>query len=85
MVKDEVIKMIQNMPEETSVEDIMAELYFRYQVDEGLKQLDEGQGILHEEVEKRMAKWLKNKLHKIALPFFSQIVFDISGRSGSSP
>ncbi|MCH8956895.1 hypothetical protein IIA28_16485 [candidate division KSB1 bacterium] len=59
MVKDEVIKMIQNMPEETSVEDIMAELYFRYQVDEGLKQLDEGRGIPHEEVEKRMAKWLK--------------------------
>ena len=59
MVKDEVIKMIQNMPEETSVEDIMAELYFRYQVDEGLKQLDEGRGISHEEVEKRMAKWLK--------------------------
>ena len=59
MVKDEVIKMIQNMPEETSVEDIMADLYFRYQVDEGLKQLDEGRGISHEEVEKRMAKWLK--------------------------
>jgi len=59
MVKDEVIKMIQNMPKETSVEDIMAELYFRYQVDEGLKQLDEGRGIPHEEVEKRMAKWLK--------------------------
>ncbi len=59
MVKDEVIKMIQNMPEETSVEDIMAELYFRYQVDAGLKQLDEGRGIPHEEVEKRMAKWLK--------------------------
>jgi len=52
MVKDEVIKMIQNMLEETSVEDIMAELYFRYQVDEGLKQLDEGQGIPHE-MEKR--------------------------------
>ena len=59
MVKEEVIKMIQSMPENTSVEDIMAELYFRFQVDEGLKQLDEGQGISHEEVEKRMAKWLK--------------------------
>ena len=59
MVKDEVIRMIQNMPEETSIEDIMAGLYFRYQVDEGLKQLDEGRGIPHEEVEKRMAKWLK--------------------------
>ncbi len=60
MVKDEVIKMIQNMPEETSVEDIMAELYFRYQVDEGLKQLDEGQGIPHEEVEKCMRRLKHN-------------------------
>ena len=58
-VKEEVIRMIQDMPKDISVEDIMAELYFRYQVDEGLKQLDEGKGIPHEEVEKRMGKWLK--------------------------
>jgi len=58
-VKEEVIRMIQDMPKDISVEDIMAELYFRYQVDEGLKQLDEGKGIPHEEVEKRMKKWLK--------------------------
>ncbi len=59
MIKEEVIKMIQNMPQDTSIEDIMAELYFRYQVDEGLRQLDEGKGIPHEEIEKRMEKWLK--------------------------
>ncbi|MEW6378666.1 MAG: hypothetical protein AB1611_03540 [bacterium] len=59
VVKEEVIKMIQNMPKDTSIEDIMAELYFRYQVDEGLKQLDEDKGIPHEEVEKRMERWLK--------------------------
>lgn len=58
-VKEEVIKMIQNMPKDTSIEDIMAELYFRYQVDEGLKQLDEDKGIPHEEIEKRMERWLK--------------------------
>jgi hypothetical protein len=58
-VKEQVIKMIQNMPKDTSIEDIMAELYFRYQVDEGLKQLDEGKGIPHEEIEKRMERWLK--------------------------
>ncbi len=59
VVKEEVIKMIQNMPKDISIEDIIAELYFRFQVDEGLKQLDEGKGIPHEEVEKRMEKWLK--------------------------
>lgn len=57
--KNQVIEMIKGMPEEVSIEDIMAELYFRYQVDEGLKQLDKGKGIPHEEIEKRMAKWLK--------------------------
>jgi len=46
------------MPQNVSVEDIMAELYFRCEVDQGLKQLDEGKGIPHEEVEKRMKKWL---------------------------
>jgi len=58
-VKEEIIRMIQDMPKDISVEDIMAELYFQYQVDEGLKQLDEGKGIPHEEIEKRMEKWLK--------------------------
>jgi hypothetical protein len=57
-IKDEVIQMIKKMPEDISVEDIMAELYFRYQVDEGLGQLDEGSGIPHEEIERRMAKLL---------------------------
>ena len=47
------------MPGDSSVEDIMAELYFKYQVDKGLQQLDEGNGIPHEEIEKRMEKWLK--------------------------
>ena len=58
-IKDEVIEMIQKMPEDISVEDIMAELSFRYQVDQGLRQLDEGKAIPHEEIERRMAKWLK--------------------------
>ena len=57
-VKKEVIKMIQSLPDEVTIDDIMAELYFKFQVDSGLKELDEGKGIPHEEVEKRMAKWL---------------------------
>jgi hypothetical protein len=60
--KENVIAMIKNMPQDVSVEDIMAELYFRYEVDQGIKQLDEGKGIPHKEIEKRMKKWLKNKM-----------------------
>ena len=57
-IKQEVIKMIQSLPDEVTIDDIMAELYFKLQVDAGLKEQDEGKGIPHEEVEKRMSKWL---------------------------
>ena len=57
-VKQQVIQMIQSLPEEVSIDDIMAELYFKLQVDAGLNELDEGQGIPHEEIEKRISKWL---------------------------
>lgn len=57
-VKQQVIQMIQSLPEEVTIDDIMAELYFKLQVDTGLKELDEGKDIPHEEIEKRMSKWL---------------------------
>ena len=57
-VKEQVIQMIQSLPEDITLDDIMAELYFKLQVDAGLKELDEGKGIPHEEVEKRMSQWL---------------------------
>ena len=58
-VKEEVIALIQQMPEDTKLSDIMAELYFRQKVDQGLQELDEGSGIPHEKVKGRMKKWLK--------------------------
>ncbi|MBI4844027.1 MAG: hypothetical protein HY809_06870 [Nitrospirae bacterium] len=57
-IKQQVIQMIQSLPEEVTVDDIIAELYFKLQVDAGLKELDEGKGIPHAEIEKRMSKWL---------------------------
>lgn len=57
-VKRQVLQMIESLPEEVTVDDIMAELYFKMQVDAGLKELDEGRGIPHEEVKSRMSRWL---------------------------
>jgi phosphotransacetylase len=57
-VKENVIAMIQQMPDDVSIADIMAELYIRQKVDKGLAELDEGKGISHEEVKERMKKWL---------------------------
>ena len=50
--KDVVIEMIRRLPDDASVADIMADLYFRQKVDQGLKQLDAGEGIDHEEAKK---------------------------------
>ena len=57
-IKQQVIQIIQSLPDNVTLDDIMAALYFKLQVDAGLKEIDEGKGIPHEEVEKRMSKWL---------------------------
>jgi predicted transcriptional regulator len=57
-IKEQVIEMIQTLPDEVTVDEVMAELYFKLQVDSGLRELDEGKGIPHEEVEERISKWL---------------------------
>lgn len=56
--KDAVVEMIRRMPEDVTVSEIMEELYVRRKIEEGLQQLDAGQGIPHEEVKRRLAKWL---------------------------
>ncbi len=58
-IKEQVIQMIKKLPDRVSVDDILTELYFKLQVDKGLKELDEGKGIPHKEAHKRMAKWLR--------------------------
>jgi predicted transcriptional regulator len=40
------------------VDDVIEELYFKLQVDQGLAELDRGEGLPHEEVERRLSKWL---------------------------
>ncbi len=57
-LKADIIAMIEQMPDDISVSDIMAELYFRKKVDAGLKALDDGDTVPHEQVKENMKKWL---------------------------
>ena len=59
MIKEQVLNMVKTLPNEASLEDILAEIYFKAQVDAGLKELDEGKGIPHKDVERLMSKWLQ--------------------------
>ena len=56
--KEAVIEMIRGLPDDATVVDIMAELYFRQKVDEGLRQLDSGEGIEHGDAKARLAPGL---------------------------
>ena len=51
--KDAIIERIRKLPD-----DVMQELYVRRSIEEGLRELDEGQGIPHDEVKRRLANSL---------------------------
>ena len=53
------IKAIQTLSDNSSYEDIMEKLYFMQKVEAGLKDIEEGRVISHEEVKERLSKWLK--------------------------
>ena len=57
--REKVIEFIRSLPEDSTIDDILDELYFRLQVDSGLKELDENKGISHSEVKSRLSRWLQ--------------------------
>jgi predicted transcriptional regulator len=58
-VKDRVLKAVESLPDDASIEDAMERLLFLAKVQRGIEQADAGQTIPHEQVKERMAKWLK--------------------------
>lgn len=55
IVKKEAKKILNNLPDEASWDDLMYEMYVRKKIDEGLKAADEGKILTHEEVKKRFS------------------------------
>lgn len=58
--KDDVLRMIQRLPDDASVEDIMYRLFFRERVDRGLQELADGKTISHADVRRSLAQWLQS-------------------------
>ncbi len=57
--KQSAINAIRTLPDDSSYEDIMERLYFMQKIEAGLKDVEEGRVIPHEEVKKRLSKWLR--------------------------
>ncbi len=56
--KEQVIELVKSMPDDATVDDVIEELYFKLQVDQGLAELDRGESLSHDEVERRLSPWL---------------------------
>ena len=58
-VKKSVVSIVEKMPEESTLEDIMESLYVKQKIIKGQKQLEEGHYYTHEEAKEIMREWLK--------------------------
>ena len=58
-VKQNALKVIEQLPDESSFEDIMEKLLFLQKVEEGLEDIRQDRVTTHDEVKKRLARWLK--------------------------
>ena len=57
--KEKILKAVQELPSNTSIEDIMERLYLLYKIERGIEQADAGKKISQEEAKEQMKKWLK--------------------------
>jgi hypothetical protein len=57
-IKGEVIKLIEELPDNVTIEDILYKLYVRARIEEGIKELDQGEGLSHDQAMERISKWL---------------------------
>jgi len=58
--KQEVLELLDVLPEDTELETIMEMLHFKMQVLRGLQDVEDGRLVSHDDVVRRMGKWLKS-------------------------
>jgi len=57
--KEKACEVISRMPEESTLEDIEYHLYVLQCIERGDRDIADGKTLTHEEVEKRLPKWLR--------------------------
>ena len=57
--KEKAKEIIDGLPAEASIDEIMQALYVHAKFQRGEDQITQGKGVPHEEARKRLAKWLK--------------------------
>ncbi|HEX7181504.1 MAG TPA: hypothetical protein VF756_06645 [Thermoanaerobaculia bacterium] len=57
--KEEVMRILELLLDDTSLEDIQYHIYVLQKIDHGLEDIEEGRTLSEEELEQRMARWLE--------------------------
>lgn len=57
--KNEVLKMLGNIPESSSYEDIQYHIYVLEKIKKGISDVENKNTFTEDEVQKRLSKWLK--------------------------
>ena len=55
--KEAAIRAIQGLPDDASTEDIMYTMYVRAKIEQGLRDVEAGDTISHEEMKRDIAAW----------------------------
>lgn len=56
--KEELLQLLETLPDDVSCEDIQYYIYVQRAVQRGMDAADQGRAVSQEEVERRTAKWL---------------------------
>jgi predicted transcriptional regulator len=59
LTKQQILKAIEELPDDAGVEEALDRLYLLYKIERGLRQADDGELISQDEIRERMAKWLR--------------------------
>ena len=54
MTRDRMVEAIRELPADATVDDAIERLVFLAKIEEGLAQLDRGEGVPHDEVKRRL-------------------------------
>ena len=57
--KEEILELMGQLPDDATIEDAIERLVVQYKIQQGLEQLDKGEGVPQEEARKRIRQWLK--------------------------
>ena len=56
--KKEVRKILDQIPDDASLEDIQYHIYVCQKIERGLQDIDDGRVLSREQVEKQMSRWI---------------------------